>query len=186
MARYAKFFSVGGGGGLTNFIDGVCNATQATAFIEVIGTAADINFALKPKGTGAIIAGCPDATAIGGNARGQYAVDLQIIRATATQVASGDYSAILGGRNNSTNNLADTFIMGSSITANTACTSYVNNLNIFNTPTVDNSRHNKMLFYVKIFTIFACHPCTKVLLIFTVLFQFFQYFFQQFKKKFFS
>ena len=137
MARYAKFFSVGGGGGLTNFIDGVCNATQATAFIEVIGTAADINFALKPKGTGAIIAACPDATAIGGNARGQYAVDLQIIRATATQVASGDYSAILGGRNNSTNNLADTFIMGSSITANTACTSYVNNLNIFNTPTVD-------------------------------------------------
>ena len=112
MARYGKFFSLGGGGGLTNFIDGVCNATQATAYIQVIGAAADINFAIRPKGTGAIIASCPDATAVGGNARGQYAVDLQIIRAAANQVASGDYSAILGGRNNSTNSLSDTFIIG--------------------------------------------------------------------------
>ncbi len=36
----------------------------------------------------------------GGNARGQDAVDLQRVRSAATQVASGQYSVIGGGRNN--------------------------------------------------------------------------------------
>jgi hypothetical protein len=36
----------------------------------------------------------------GGNARGQYAVDFQGVRAAATQVASGDYSAVVSGQNN--------------------------------------------------------------------------------------
>ncbi|MDW8011366.1 MAG: hypothetical protein RMJ47_00005, partial [Bacteroidota bacterium] len=34
----------------------------------------------------------------GGDRRGHYAVDLQAARDTATQVASGDYSVIGGGR----------------------------------------------------------------------------------------
>jgi hypothetical protein len=37
---------------------------------------------------------------MGGNARGTYAVDLQTYRGTATQVASGSYSTIIGGNTN--------------------------------------------------------------------------------------
>ena len=47
---------------------------------------------LNPNGTGALHA---DA---GGNARGAYAVDLQRVRGAVTQVASGTYSTVSGGR----------------------------------------------------------------------------------------
>ncbi|MFA5759445.1 MAG: hypothetical protein WC942_08850, partial [Clostridia bacterium] len=49
---------------------------------------------LVPSGTGGVQVGT------GGNARGQYAVDLQAVRAIDSQVASGNYSALLGGLNN--------------------------------------------------------------------------------------
>jgi hypothetical protein len=56
---------------------------------------------LTPKGTGALIAGPkPDGAASGGNARGTYAVDLQLQRNAAVQVASGSNSATLGGARN--------------------------------------------------------------------------------------
>jgi hypothetical protein len=42
----------------------------------------------------------PDGTTKGGNARGIGAVDLQAIRSSNYQVASGNYSAILSGTNN--------------------------------------------------------------------------------------
>lgn len=52
---------------------------------------------LTPKGTGALIAGPkPDGTAVGGNARGQYAQDLQLERGSASTVASGNYSFAAG------------------------------------------------------------------------------------------
>ena len=56
---------------------------------------------ITPKGTGAFIAGQkPDGTATGGgNARGSGAVDLQLERTAATQVASGAYSVAIGQRN---------------------------------------------------------------------------------------
>jgi hypothetical protein len=38
-----------------------------------------------------------------GNARGDYAIDLQQVQGAATDVAGGDYSAIFGGRDNSIN-----------------------------------------------------------------------------------
>ena len=41
-----------------------------------------------------------DNTATGGNARGTSAVDLQLTRAAATQVASGNFSTLSGGANN--------------------------------------------------------------------------------------
>lgn len=40
-----------------------------------------------------------DGTTVGGNARGQYAVDLQLSRTAATQVASGNYAFVIGYRN---------------------------------------------------------------------------------------
>ena len=55
---------------------------------------------IQPKGTGALLAQLPDGTSAGGNKRGQYAVDLQLQRGFATQVSSGDYSSLLGGKNN--------------------------------------------------------------------------------------
>jgi hypothetical protein len=66
-----------------------------------IGATTDIDVALVPKGTGAILGNIPDGTATGGNKRGENAVDLQLNRSSASQVASGQYSAIIGGNNNS-------------------------------------------------------------------------------------
>lgn len=62
---------------------------------ESLGTGiANMNLVLSPKGTGALIAGpMPDGTAVGGNARGNNAVDLCIgAKGSATNVASGNNS----------------------------------------------------------------------------------------------
>ena len=62
--------------------------------------AADMPLLLSPRGAGGLILGAtPDSTAVGGNARGSYAVDMQFIRAAATQVASGTGSFIVGSQN---------------------------------------------------------------------------------------
>ena len=74
--------------------------TQNTAVIKSVGADADIGLALMPKGNGAITAQVPDGTVAGGNARGQYAVDLQMVRTANTQVASGQYSFVGGGASN--------------------------------------------------------------------------------------
>ena len=75
-------------------------ATQNTAVIKAAGADADIGLALMPKGNGAITAQVPDGMVAGGNARGQYAVDLQMYRTANTQVASGSNSTVAGGRAN--------------------------------------------------------------------------------------
>jgi hypothetical protein len=56
---------------------------------------------LSPKGTGSFILGPkPDGTISGGAARGSYAVDLQVAKASSTTVASGSNSVIGGGQSN--------------------------------------------------------------------------------------
>jgi hypothetical protein len=67
---------------------------------------------LLPKGSGALLRQVPTATSAGGNKRGQYAVDFQTLRASASQVASGNYSALFGGRNNTASGLYGTAIGG--------------------------------------------------------------------------
>lgn len=57
------------------------------------------NLILAPIGTGAIQAQVADNTATGGNARGQYAVDLQRVRLSPLNVASGNYSFVIGQNN---------------------------------------------------------------------------------------
>ena len=52
-----------------------------------------------------------DEGTVAGNARGEWSVDLQTTRNAATEVASGSYSAIVGGARNTANALA-TFIGG--------------------------------------------------------------------------
>ena len=78
------------------------NTVQETIGITPKPAYTNANLALVPNGTGAITASVPDGTATGGNARGDYAVDLQRIRGGSGQCARGAYSVISGGRTNST------------------------------------------------------------------------------------
>jgi len=65
---------------------------------------ANADLVLSPKGSGSIIAQVPDSSATGGNKRGIGAVDLQMGRGTAAQVASGNYSVALGYANTASGN----------------------------------------------------------------------------------
>lgn len=60
------------------------------------------NLIVHPTGDGALIADIPDLTSLGGNCRGINAVDFQLNRTNANQVAFGDYSFIGGGDSNRT------------------------------------------------------------------------------------
>jgi hypothetical protein len=79
---------------------------------------------LTPKGTGAFILGPkPDGTITGGNARGSYAIDLQLIRNNANQVARGtSHSVILGGSNNTSSAFNHSVVCGGE--SNTASNNY--------------------------------------------------------------
>ena len=92
-------------------------ATQNTAVIKAAGADADIGLALMPKGNGAITAQVPDGMVAGGNARGPYAVDLQMVRTANTQVASGYSSTVAGGHNNTASGYSSTVAGGHSNTA---------------------------------------------------------------------
>ena len=78
--------------------------------------------------------GCYYSTVINGNsniASGDYST---ILNGT-NNTASGYRSFIAGGQCNNTCALADTFIVGSCISADRICTTFVNNLSIKNIPT---------------------------------------------------
>jgi hypothetical protein len=72
--------------------------TQVSAVIEA--TTVNSSLVIAPNGTGALVAQIPDGTVTGGNARGQNAVDLQMSRSNALQVASNSRSVIVGGNSN--------------------------------------------------------------------------------------
>ena len=76
------------------------NNTVPVNALSAIGTETNIDVALLPKGSGAILADIPDGLTPGGNKRGSLAVDLQMSRLGGTAVASGNYSALIGGRHN--------------------------------------------------------------------------------------
>lgn len=75
-------------------------ATQNITSISAVGSDTNLGIALVPKGSGAITVQIPDGTTTGGNARGSQAIDLQMSRTAADQVASGQRSFIGGGENN--------------------------------------------------------------------------------------
>lgn len=91
----------GGGAGLTNFTEAANsaspNATVPVVSLAATNAAANVDLALLPKGTGALLADVPDSATAGGNKRGTYAVDWQVLRTAATQVASGIHAVISGG-----------------------------------------------------------------------------------------
>jgi hypothetical protein len=95
-----RSWTVGGGGGLTNWTESYSSATQSTSQFIATNAATNVNAAITPKGNGALLCATPDATTAGGNSRGQYAVDLQRVRSTAAMVASGNYAVISGGQDN--------------------------------------------------------------------------------------
>lgn len=79
------------------------SGTQATSSWTATNAAANVNAAIIPKGTGALIAQIPDGTFVGGNARGINAVDFQRIRpsfAGGGRVATGERSFIGNGNGN--------------------------------------------------------------------------------------
>lgn len=103
MRANGQALSGGGGGGLTNWTDGLNssspNATVPVASLAATNAATNVDGAILPKGTGAFILQVPDGTATGGNKRGTNAVDLQMVRASASQVASGTRSFVAGWNN---------------------------------------------------------------------------------------
>ena len=88
-------------GGLTYFTEAQStaspNATVNVDSLTAIASTTNADFVIKPKGTGALLAAIPDSAGTGGNKRGAYAVDFQMLRNSATEVASGDYSTLIGG-----------------------------------------------------------------------------------------
>ena len=91
--------------GLTYFTEAEATTSpNNTVYVDSLtaaGSTTNADFAIKPKGNGAILAQIPDSTNIGGDKRGSYAVDLCLgDRGSSNQVASGNYSAIIGGRYN--------------------------------------------------------------------------------------
>lgn len=63
------------------------------------GSGGDVALVLNPIGTGALQLRVADNTAVGGNSRGVNAIDLQAVRVTASQVASGTYAVAIGASN---------------------------------------------------------------------------------------
>jgi hypothetical protein len=88
------------------------SGTQSTATIRVISGDTNTGLALVPKGTGAITAQVPDGTAAGGDARGSRAVDLQMSRTSANQVASANNSVLIGGTNNRASGVGGAVVVG--------------------------------------------------------------------------
>ena len=96
--------------------------TASTTYIRAIGDASypgvyatggtNTPLVLQPLGTGALQAQKTDSTATGGNARGAYAIDWQLARSAATQVASGYYNILGGG-------YANTGTASATVTTNT-------------------------------------------------------------------
>ena len=72
--------------------------TQVSSVIQ--STTLNANLVIAPNGTGALLADIPDGLVAGGNARGANAVDLQMVRGNAIQVASGTRSVVVGGNSN--------------------------------------------------------------------------------------
>lgn len=104
------------GGGLTNLTESknvsAPNATVPAVSLAVSITETNGDVAYVAKGTGATLARIPDNTSGGGNKRGIYATDWQKTGSVNTNVASGDYSTISGGRNNTAAGTSGTIVGG--------------------------------------------------------------------------
>jgi hypothetical protein len=102
------YFATGGGiqfailnaASAVNYAFARGGAAGVAASIAVQGSDTNIPLVLQPKGTGALQAQQTDSTITGGNARGAKAVDWQLERAAANNVASSPFSVVGGGISN--------------------------------------------------------------------------------------
>jgi hypothetical protein len=101
-ATFQVSTSVGGGASLftTDITAGTLltgHSVSTNVTLSENTTETNSALVLTPKGTGAFILGPkPDGTATGGIARGQNAVDLQMLRQASTEIASGNFSFLTG------------------------------------------------------------------------------------------
>lgn len=90
--------------GLVNFSEAqntsAPNTTVNVDSLTAVASTVNADISIVPKGTGAFQLAIPDSLTTGGNKRGTYAVDLQMVRSVNTQVSSGNYSINLGGSQN--------------------------------------------------------------------------------------
>ncbi|MFZ9978290.1 MAG: hypothetical protein ACO3GR_09380, partial [Candidatus Kapaibacteriota bacterium] len=68
--------------------------------LSPLGSEANIDFVINPKGNGALIASMSNNLSSGGEKRGIKSVDLQLSRLTSDQVARGPYSSLIAGEKN--------------------------------------------------------------------------------------
>ena len=102
--------------------------TTSTTYVQIKGDAAypgvyaaggtNTPLVLQPLGTGALQAQATTSSTVGGNARGTNAVDFQMVRSTAAQVASGSQVVIGGGQNNTATSQFSGVFSGYANTAN--------------------------------------------------------------------
>jgi len=74
--------------------------TLSFSGVSTIGLESNGSLFVQPAGTGALQAQATTSSAVGGNARGANAVDLQTLRDFAVKVASGAGSVLVGGQYN--------------------------------------------------------------------------------------
>lgn len=96
-------FAAPAAGGLTYFTEAQStaapNATVNVDSLTAVASTTNADIALVPKGTGALLTAIPDNTTTGGNKRGTNAIDLQSLRLSAANVASGANSFVVGAYN---------------------------------------------------------------------------------------
>jgi hypothetical protein len=111
---------------------GLVYTSASQAVLAATGAATNINIAIVPKGTGAFSLQVPDGTNAGGNARGEYAVDLTARRDFGADrvasgkdafavgwnaKASGEHSSAVGGFNGVANGYGSATLAGDSANA---------------------------------------------------------------------
>jgi hypothetical protein len=110
------------------------NATVPVDSLTAVASTTDADFAIVPKGAGAILCSIPNNIAtvpnVGGNKRGQYALDLQRFGTSnaQTEVASGGFSVIVGGSRNTASGGNDTVLNGSRNVASGGLSTILNGL----------------------------------------------------------
>lgn len=98
------------------------NNTVNVSSFSASGGTTDVFFALTTSANGGTVqAQVADSTATGGNSRGSFAFDFQMQRTSASQVASGAYSSVVGGASNTASGSSSTVVGGLS---NNSSTSY--------------------------------------------------------------
>jgi len=86
-------------GGLTKWVESEALYSGKYYARFIVAGTGNKDAVISPLGTGGFSLQQADGTAAGGNARGTYAIDLQLLRSTASQVASG-YASSIGGTHN--------------------------------------------------------------------------------------